>query len=114
MMAHEARTEGPPVVQVAPGDVVYVPMFGAGNAGGAPFWLRIIETSPPEGGGQYVKGVRVIQGHTRQPEADRIITMRLPLDKISRRYFAPVDEPEPPARGVAPVRPNELPRRETP
>lgn len=108
-----ARTEGPPVVRVAVGDVVYVPMFGSDAAGGAPMWLRITEAMPPEGGGQYVKGVRVVDGltATRTPEAERVIELRLPLDKISRRYFEPVDEPAPPARGVAPVRPNELPRR---
>jgi hypothetical protein len=107
--------QGPPLAAgVTEGDVVLVPIFASDAAGGAPFWARITAAEPVDGGHQDVAAVRLV-GHldaSRQPEAERIVELRLPLDRVARRVFVPVGKPvnAPPAVGRAQVG-NTLPQR---
>jgi hypothetical protein len=100
--------QGPPLAAgVVEGDVVLVPVFTSDEAGGSPFWMRITSTRPVDGGHQDVTGVRIVThlNASRSPEADRVIELRLPLDRVARRVFVPADSQRParPAIGRAQV-----------
>jgi hypothetical protein len=109
---YRAQVQQPPLAGVAPGDVVWVPVFTSDEAGGASFWMRITAAGPVDGRHQDVTGVRVV-GHldaSRLAETDRAITLRLPLDRVARRVFVPVNERPTSVVGRAQVG-NALPQR---
>lgn len=96
-MTHIKITEiqRPPLPAVAAGDVVWVPVFVTDAAGGSPFWLRIIEAQPPVDRHQTVRGVIAAGPSGVMGEAaERMIEVRLPLDRVSRRAYVN----RPPAR----------------
>lgn len=82
--------EGPPLAAgVTRGDLVWVPAFACSERKGSPFWLRVELAGEVDGWFQDVTGVRVVpptEAHAH-PEAERTVTVTLPLDRTCRRVF---------------------------